>query len=92
MHKKMILLITCCMIYATVGTDMRMKLSDSFQSPSSKFNNNNYSSLSKDNILSANLTSSDSTYSFWFEINVDGFPHPTSTTVATIKTRDDFMM
>jgi len=59
------------MIYATVGTDMKMKLSDSFQSPSSKLNNNNYSSLSKDNILSASIINSDSTYSFWFEINCD---------------------
>ena len=55
MNKTIILLFISSILYSFGVDEPKNKLSDTFQSPTSQLSNNNYSNLSKHNIISASI-------------------------------------
>jgi len=71
MNKTIILLFISSILYSFGADKPKNKLSDTFQSPTSQLSNNNYSNLSKHNIISASILEGNELDSFWLSIDCD---------------------
>ena len=71
MNKTIILLFIGSILYSFGADKPKNKLSDTFQSPTSQLSNNNYSNLSKHNIISASILEGNELDSFWLSIDCD---------------------